>query len=173
MKHLMLILLLPLFLNACATGLTTGEDDLNTGNLGREDDYESAADTYIKLAQEYMKRGNYAVALSKAKKAVQQDPRNANAHLVLALIYEYLGESGSANAAYQRSLEVDGKNPYALNAYGSYLCKLGEHERALPVFDRALQNPLYQTPWVALANAGFCANKAGDLPRAQAYLLKA
>ncbi len=68
---------------------------------------------------------------------------------------------------------MDSKNPYALNAYGSYLCKLGEYQKALPYFDRALQNPLYQTPWVALANAGYCARKAGDLSMAQSYLLKA
>ncbi|WP_456406211.1 type IV pilus biogenesis/stability protein PilW [Thiolapillus sp.] len=173
MKQLLLALLLPLFLNACVTGMTKGEEDPNTGNLGKEHDYESPADTYIQLAQAYMKRGNYSTALSKAKKAVQKDPRNGNAHLILALIYDALGENGSANAAYQRSLEVDGKNPYALNAYGSYLCKLNEFQRALPLFDKALQNPLYATPWVALANAGYCARKAGDLPRAESYLLKA
>lgn len=173
MKRLSLILILPLFLGACATDLAREENDPKTGKLANEQNYESPANTYIKLAQEYMKRGDYATALNKAKKAVQRDSNNGNAHLVLALIYEALEENGSANAAYQRSLKVDSKNPYALNAYGSYLCKLGEHKRSLSMFDKALQNPLYQTPWVALANAGYCARKAGDLTLAQTYLLKA
>ena len=170
-----LLLLVPLFLflGGCVTSPDKAENDPNTGKLGADQNYESPSNTYIQLANEYMKRGDYATALNKAKKAVQRDPNNGNAHLVLGLIYEQLGENGSANAAYQRSLEVDSKNPYALNAYGSYLCKLGEYQKALPYFDRALQNPLYQTPWVALANAGYCARKAGDLSMAQSYLLKA
>ncbi|WP_457667507.1 type IV pilus biogenesis/stability protein PilW [Thiolapillus sp.] len=173
MKSLFLALLISLLLGGCITNPDRAENDPNTGKLGTDQNYESPSNTYIQLAYEYMKRGDYATALTKAKKAVQRDSKNGNAHLVLGLIYEQLGENGLANAAYQRSLEVDGKNPYALNAYGSYLCKLGEHQRALPYFDKALQNPLYQTPWVALANAGYCARKAGDLEKAQSYLLKA
>jgi type IV pilus assembly protein PilF len=70
-------------------------------------------------------------------------------------------------------MSVDSKNPYALNAYGSYLCKLGEYQKATPLFQLALDNPLYQTPWVALSNAGYCASKSGDLAAAESYLLKA
>ncbi|HID44495.1 MAG TPA: type IV pilus biogenesis/stability protein PilW [Chromatiaceae bacterium] len=173
MRHLASLLFLPLILGGCVTDPSKGEDAPSIGKLGKDQNYESPSNTYIQLAYEYMKRGDYATALNKAKKAVQRDPNNGNAHLVLALLYEALGENGSANAAYRRALEVDGKNPYALNAYGSYLCKLGEYERALSHFDKALQNPLYQTPWVALANAGYCARKAGNLSRAEAYLRKA
>ncbi|WP_457670165.1 type IV pilus biogenesis/stability protein PilW [Thiolapillus sp.] len=173
MKHILLVLLLPLFLAACNPGLIRDEEDPNTGNLGKTQNYNSAADTYVKLAYEYMRQGDFRTALSKAKQAVARDSRNGNAHLVLALIYEMLGESGPANAAYQRAMEVDDRNPYILNAYGAYLCKLNEYSRAAPLFDKALQNPLYETPWVALANAGYCARKGGDATRAESYLLRA
>ncbi len=173
MKRNLLVLLLSMFLGACNTGLVREENDPNTGNLGKAQTYSSAADTYVKLAYEYMRHGDYRTALSKAKQAVARDSNNGNAHLVLALIYETLGENGPANAAYQRSIEADDRNPYALNAYGSYLCKLGEYPRAAPLFDKALKNPLYETPWVALANAGYCAGKAGNTSGAESYLLRA
>ncbi len=172
MKRIMWMLL-PLILAACNPGMIKEEEQSKTGDLGRDKNYESASDTYVKLAYEYLRHGDHSTALNKAKKAVARGPNNANAHLVLALVYETLGENGLANASYQRSMEVDDKNPYALNAYGSYLCKLGEHKKALPLFEKALQNPLYQTPWVSLSNAGYCARKAGDLTKAEAYLLKA
>ncbi|HDK37624.1 MAG TPA: type IV pilus biogenesis/stability protein PilW [Thiolapillus brandeum] len=173
MKQLLLTLLLPAFLAGCGTVMVQGEAGSNTGNLGKKQAYDSASDNYIKLAYEYLRRGDQSTALIRAKKAVAHDRGNANAHLVLALVYESLGENGPANAAYRRSMELDGKNPYTLNAYGTYLCKLGEYQRALPLFDKALQNPLYETPWVALANAGFCARKAGEVDKAENYLMDA
>ncbi len=173
MRRNLLILLLPMFLLACNPGLIRQENDPGSDNLGKAQTYNSAADTYIKLAYEYMRQGDYRTALSKAKQAVARDRGNGNAHLVLALIYEILDESGPANAAYQRAMEVDGRNSYILNAYGSYLCKLGEYSRAVSLFDKALQNPLYETPWVALANAGYCAKRSGDVSGAESYLLQA
>jgi type IV pilus assembly protein PilF len=173
MKTLGLILLFSLLLGGCTQGLVQGESDSNTGNLGNNNRNNDDSDVYVQLAYEYLRQGDYTTALKKAKKAVAKGAKNGNAHLVLALVYETLGENDSASAAYRRSLEVDPKNPYALNAYGSYLCKLEEYQASLPYFDRALQNPLYQTPWVALANAGSCARKANLNDKAEEYLLRA
>ena len=166
-------LLSTLLLGGCNQGMVQGENDSSTGNLGSNSQYNDASNVYVKLAYEYLRQGDYTKALKKAKKAVSHGEHNGNAHLVLALVYETLGENDSASAAYRRSLEVDPRNPYALNAYGSYLCKLDEYQESLPYFDKALQNPLYQTPWVALANAGSCARKAGLDDKAEKYLLDA
>ncbi len=165
--------LLFLLLGGCNQGLVQGEDDSSTGKLGNSSADNDTSDVYVQLAYEYLRQGDYTTALKKAKKAVAKGPRNGNAHLVLALIFETLGENDAASAAYRRSLDVDPKNPYALNAYGSYLCKLQEYEPSLPYFDKALDNPLYQTPWVALSNAGTCARKAGLNEKAEDYLLRA
>ncbi len=169
----LILLLMSLLLGGCTQGLVQGESDTNTGNLGSSSRHDENSDIYVQLAYEYLRQGDYSTALKKAKKAVAKGKNNGNAHLVLALIYETLGENDLASAAYRRSLDVDPKNPYALNAYGSYLCKLEEYQASLPYFDKALENPLYQTPWVALANAGTCAKKADLNDKAEKYLLDA
>ncbi len=171
--RLMGLVIIFLLLGGCGQELVQGENDASTGQLGKSSSENEASDVYVQLAYEYLRQGDYDTALRKAKKAVAKGPRNGNAHLVLALTYETLGENDAASAAYRRALEVDPKNPYALNAFGSYLCKLQEYQRSLPYFDKALENPLYQTPWVALSNAGTCARKAGLKDKAEDYLLRA
>jgi len=157
-------------LAGCANELTRDDE---TGELGSVERSASPADTYVELAAEYLRIGDHATALAKAKRAVQVDPENANAYLVLGLVYEALGELDKAQTAYRQGRAADPRNPYLLNAYGSLLCKLGEYEKSLRAFDQALENPLYDTPWVALTNAGRCALKLEDQQRAERYLLRA
>ncbi len=167
--------LVTFFLAFLLTGCTSQavrEND-KTGTLGAAERRESPADTYVQLAAEYLRIGNYAAALSKAKKAVQKDPRNANAYLVLGLVYEKLGEPKNALDVYRRGVNVDGRDPYLLNAYGVLLCEQNQYQQSQRMFDRALSNPLYDTPWVALTNAGHCALRAGEKDKATHYLLKA
>jgi type IV pilus assembly protein PilF len=44
---------------------------------------------------------------------------------------------------------------------------------ALKEFELALNNPLYPTRWVALTNAGLCAERAGDKVKAEEYFRRA
>ncbi len=169
MKRLLPLLLLAV-LAGCADQVVRDDD---TGSLGAVERPPSPADTYVELAAEYLRMGDHATALAKAKRAVQKDPRNANAYLVLGLVYEALGELDNAQAAYRNARRNDPRNPYVLNAYGSLLCRLGEYEKSLRAFDQALENPLYETPWIVLTNAGRCALKLGDQARAEKYLLRA
>ncbi len=133
----------------------------------------SPADTWVKLAAEYYRLGNFPVALKKAGKAVEKDPGNPEAHLVLGLIYEALGQIDQAQKAYQRARELAPEDPYVLNAWGQLQCKRKQFDAALKAFEKALENPLYDAPWVALSNAGLCAMAAGRQKAAQTYLLQA
>ncbi len=133
----------------------------------------SPADTWVQLAAEYYRLGNYPVALKKAGKAVEKDPANANAHLILGLVYEALGETEHARRAYDRARELAPDDPYVLNAWGQLQCKDKNFDAALAAFEKALENPLYDAPWVALSNAGLCAMAAGRPKAAQGYLLRA
>ena len=169
--HILLFSLALSLSAGCQQGMLKGDDD--TGQLGQVTAQGSPADTYTQLAAEYYRVGDYATALTKAKKAVQKDPNSANAYLMLGLVYEALNEIDRAQTAYRRARKIDDRNPYVLNAYGRLLCQLKEYEKSLAAFDRAVQNPLYETPWVAFTNAGICALAAGDQVRAEGYFLKA
>ena len=144
----------------------------STGGLG-ELRGPSPADVYVQLGAEYLRERNLAEALKNAKKAVLVDPKHSDAHTVLALVYEQLGERGPAEKHYREALEADPRNPYTLNAYGAFLCTARRYDEADSRFLAAVRNPLYQTPWVALTNAGVCADDAGDPARAAERLRRA
>lgn len=167
-----LIVVIALFAGGCAqTGVKPdGVDTL--GALGRLD-RNSPADVYVQLAVEYMRERQFGEALKNAKKAVIVDPKRSSAHNVLGLIYQRLGESTLAEKAFQEAIRLDPRDPYALNAYGSFLCNDQRFKEADTMFQRAVENPLYSTPAVALTNAGLCAQNAGDLARAEANLRRA
>ncbi len=145
----------------------------STGSLGREKRRAGAGDIYVKLAVEYYRQGKVDIALAKAKVAVEVEPSNAEGHNILALIYERLREYGLANHHFKQSIRYAPDNSYSLNAYGSFLCQRARYDEADGQFQRALQNPLYKTPEVALTNAGICASRNGETEKAEAYLRKA
>lgn len=138
---------------------TTGDA---TGDLGSPLVGPSPADVYIGLSGAYLSENNLTEALKNAKKAVIVDPRSSNAFYVQALVYQRLGQLSDAEQSYVRAIDRDPRNPVALNAFGSFLCDQGRYEDADGYFRRALGNPLYETPWLASHNAGWCREQAGD-----------
>jgi len=167
----LLVLVLAL-LTGCATqgGLKGGNDA--TGELGREQQ-KSPAELYVNLGVAYLRNGQEAVALKKLKKALSLDPNYAPAHNVIALLYERLGETKLAGEHFHKAVRLEPQNPYIHNALGSYLCKQAKYQEAEVEFESALSNPLYPTPWVAMTNAGLCAERAGEMGKAEAYYRRA
>jgi len=143
-----------------------------TGNLG-ENVEEQPGDIYFKLAIEYVKRGDYVLALQKAKRGLEISPASPLGHNVIALIYEQVGEVGPAEYHFKQAIGYNPRDSYVRNAYGAFLCKNGRYPEAAQEFQTALGNPLYQTPEVALTNAGVCAFKEGDYSRAEGHLRQA
>lgn len=175
--HILLTRILPallaLFLGACnPTVLRPEGGDDETGDLGTSRE-ERPSDIYAKMGEEYLKDGQPAVALRKLKRGMELDPDNARIHAVLGTLYDRLGETPKAEIHYRRAIELSPKNPYYHNAMGSFLCQREHYQEADEEFQRALQNPLYDTPWAANSNAGVCAYRAGKLDQAETYLRRA
>jgi len=129
-----------------------------------------SAESNTTLGQMYMERGQNEVAFGKLKKAVAEDPDYAPAHTVLGVLYERLGEMDMAGKHYRLAYEADPKGGDVNNNYGTYLCKTGETKNAISHFLKALDDPFYSSPAVALSNAGSCALDAGDIAEADTYL---
>ena len=161
-----------LLLGGCASTQQATDSPDTTGNLGREK-RNSPAKIYVEMGMAYMRDGQPAVALQKLKKALDVDDRSADAHNVIAILYEQLGEKDRAGRHYDRAVGLDARDPFIRNARGSYFCRQGRYEEALQDFEQALANPLYPTPWVALTNAGLCVERSGDEAKAEKYYRRA
>ena len=160
-----MLVLVAVLLSGCAS---SPSDD------GSEDnDRRRAAELNTQLGREYMTRGQYEIALEKLKRAVESDNDYAPAHTMLAVLYETLGEDENAGEHFEAAVRAAPNNGDANNNYGTFLCRTGKSERADRYFLAALDDPFYQTPEVAMANAGACAVQRGELAQADTYLRQA
>lgn len=136
-------------------------------------DKRVAAESNTSLGLEYMNRGQYEVALGKLKKATREDPTYAPAHTVTAVLYERIGEQDLAGKHYKKAYEADPTDGDVNNNYGVYLCQTGKERQAIDHFLKALDDPFYSSPSVALTNAGSCSLNSGDYSQADDYLRRA
>lgn len=164
LARLLAVIVAAMLLAAC--GGSGVRDGGATGGLGVSQK-ESPGDLYVKLAAEYLRQGQMETALRKANKALELDSKNAQAHNVTALIYQRLGQNQLAGEHYRKAVSLDPKDPYVLNAYASFLCDQRKFSEAEAQYKKALANPLYPSPWIAMTNMGTCAKRSGNRSKAE------
>ena len=158
----------------CGSLLLTGCGGGKNSKLAAADAAaDSPANLYVGLATAYYERGQMPAALENAERAVQADNKNANAHYILAVIHQRLGQTKEAEQQFAAALKIAPDNPDILNAHGSMLCLAGKYREANEQYEKALKNPLYQTPEVALMNAAKCSERANRGTEAERYLRNA
>lgn len=140
----------------------------NSGRSGA-----GAALARAQLAQRRLGDGDFADAEKQARQALKLDPRSAPAYTVLALVEDRRGNAKLAGQHYSRAAELAPTQGGMLNNFGTWLCSQGRAAESLDWFDRALAAPGYETPHVALSNAGACALQAGQMARAEQSLRQA
>ncbi len=148
------------------------------GNPARKQDEQEAqasklAALNVQLGAGYMREGRYQVALDRLNKALEYDPDSADAHTVLAVLYERIRKPEQAEQHYRKAVELQPDNGEAQNNLGTFLCRQQKFDQAEQHFRQAWNNPFYKTPAVALTNAGSCAMKAGKPEQAERYLRQA
>jgi len=129
-----------------------------------------AGQVNLGLAQSYYENGDLETSLNRATQALRTDPRSADVHAMLGLIYSRISQPDKAAAEFGQALALAPTNGSILNVDGVWLCQQGRMPEADAQFARALQDPFYKQPDQALFNAGKCAFKAGQLPKAESYL---
>ncbi len=132
-----------------------------------------AARINARLAMEYLKREQLAVARDKVERALSQNPRDVTVQMAAGLVYERLLDTKRAEKHFREALRADADSPEAQNALGAFLCRNKEFTKGEAMFLKAAGNPLYRTPEVAFTNAGVCARSAGAPERAEGYLRQA
>lgn len=142
---------------------------ITTSDVPNEKNDEDAAMYNTQLGANYLQRGLLDQAREKLEKAVEQDPGLASAHVYLAVLYEQIDEQKLAGKEYRAAVRLNPRDPFVLNANGGFLCRNDKRREGVKSFLQAAQNPLYQTPAVALTNAGVCAVQIPDYDAADNY----
>jgi len=135
-------------------------------------DVHTRAKMHTELGSLYFQGGNLIVALEELTMAVSINPNYAQAYSTRGLVLYYIKEMDSADKDFRKALELDPKDPEISNNYGWFLCQIGREKESISYFQRAIKNPLYQTPETAYLNAGTCFIKMGDLDSAEDYIDK-
>lgn len=136
-------------------------------------DAQRRADIRVELAANYFADGRMDLALAEIARALDAQPSNAEALGLKGLVLMQMGDAKQGEQSLQQAVRIDPDNPRLLNNLGWLICQSGDPQRALPYFERALAQRNYASPATALANAGLCSLRAGDLRSAEANLVRA
>lgn len=162
-------LILPLLLAACA--------QQPSSSRGKDAEAMEAANprarVHTELAAQYYARRQYPVALQELRESLLADVAYAPAYNMLGLVHAALLEDKEADASFRHAIDLAPQYSEAHNNYAHFLCSHAHRAEAMEHFELAWKNPLYATPEKALANAGHCALRYGDLAGAEAYAQRA
>jgi len=128
----------------------------------KEEKKKDAARIYVELGQRYMEQGKLDFAMENLNKALDRDPNYVDAHTVIGVLYERIGNTKAAEEHYSKAVQLAPKSGDANNNYGQFLCAGGKYAQALPYFAAAMADPFYKTPDIVYANAGSCLMKGGS-----------
>jgi len=131
-----------------------------------------SARIHTELASLYYSRDQFKVALEEVDEALKADANYAPAYNMLGLIHMTLDENSKAKLHFERALKLSPNDPEIHNNYGWFLCEnySDQVDRAIEHFQRAINDPLYETRYIAYANAGLCEIKRNNFREASVYL---
>ena len=136
-------------------------------------DRKKASVANAELGVAYLSRGQYKVAMSKLKKAVDFDDENANAHHYIAVLHQILEQNNLASKHFKIALELTPDDSAIKNNYGVFLCKVESFDEGLKLLKLVLADPLYSNKAQAYENMGLCAEKQGNIKAAEKHYLTA
>lgn len=108
------------------------------------------------LGASYLGRGQLDQARERLEKALQQNNKNAQAHVHYARLQQTIGDNDKAQDHFRTAIRLEPDTPEFHNSYGIFLCSQGDIEEAEKEFRLSAENPYYKTPEYALDNAGLC-----------------
>lgn len=132
------------------------ERELNNPTKNRSEQALEVAIANMNLGVEYMRQGAYENALTKLKRSLLAKPDFAPSYNVLGLLYQRLGDPVESENSFKKSISLDSSDSSTYNNYGLLLCSSGRFDEAEKLFLNAANNPLYDSPEIALTNAGLC-----------------
>lgn len=152
-------------LAGCVSG---GASDPLANRQGRTE----AGRAYTQLGLGYLQQGLTEQAKAPLGKALALDPRDADAHAALALVFQAEGEPALAEAHFKKALASHPDDTRIRNNYGSFLYAQQRFAEAEQMFRLASADTLYPERSRVYENLGLTALKLDDRDQAHAYLTK-
>jgi len=121
----------------------------------------------LDLARGYMEENNFGQARRPLNRALEIDPRNVEAHVLLGVVNQAEGDQDLAEASFRDALRVSPDDPQALNNYASFLYGQGRYDEAVKPLRRLVQNPSYPARAQAYENLGIAELRMGERDRAR------
>jgi type IV pilus assembly protein PilF len=135
-----------------------------------------ANEEQLKKADGYYREGvanlqsDQQAAFVSFQKAILENPKHRDAHYNIGHIYSLQEKYLQAEEEFREVLRIDPSYSEASTYLGNVLAEQDRWNEAIDAYRRALKNPLYETPDVALYNLGKALAHLGDMQgAAQAY----
>lgn len=132
-----------------------------------------SAKIHAQLGGEYFVHGQMLIARTEFERSTLIDPTFSGGFSGLGLVYSRLGMNKEAGDNFSRAVAISPKDPEVRNNYGAFLCSIDQIEDSLVQLKQAFSDPLYETPEMALTNAGQCLIKVKRYSEAETYLHQA
>ena len=145
MRNVFFIGLLAVLLSACIT-----EREF------KPRDSDRAAELNAELGLGYLKQGQYKRARGKLEKALEFNSENVKALHYMGELHRRLNQNEKAGEYFKQALELAPADKILLNNYGVYLCNIKKYEQAIEIFNKTLNDPLYEEKAGTYENIGLC-----------------
>lgn len=118
------------------------------------------------LGVEALRTCDARTALEHFQLAVKTDPELEVAHAALGLTYHLsFADPLKAIAHYKKALELRPKSPEVSCNFANVYLDLGRYDEAIALYEKALEDVLYKTPFIAENNLGWCLYKKGEVQK--------
>lgn len=155
------------------SGLASCDQFIRNDQPTLEEQTNAVATTNLNLGVAYMQQREYEKSLEKLNKALAADPDYIPTHNALGLLYQRIGKNEEAERFFKKALSLNPNNPQTLNYYGQFLCSTKHYDEGEEYLLKAAANPLYETPEIAVTNAGTCALNNNHPDMAETYFRQA
>lgn len=134
----------------------------STGGLPPPAPASERVQAHLDLARGYLAQGDWARARAPLEKALEIDPRSADALVLMAVLYQSEGEGPLAEEYYRRALRYNPSHAQALNNYGTFLYGQGRYADAVDPLRKLVQDPAYPARAQAYENLGMAELRVGN-----------
>lgn len=126
-----------------------------------------AVATRVAAGMEGLKAGDAERARRHITRALELDPKSADAHNAMALYYRFEGDQEREEEHFRKALSLNSKFSQARNNYASLLYRQGRYKAAISQLQKAVDDTNYDQRQMAFLNLGRCYARTGDYEKAE------